>query len=216
MKKIAVILSGCGARDGTEIQEAVCLLLAISQLGMEYNCFSLNKNKTFVYNHYEGKKVENEIRNILFESARIARKVSDITNLKAEDFDGIAFVGGFGNAMNFSDFAIKKDASFEIDLEIQNAIKSFHQLKKPMYFLCISSVLPAKILDDAKITLGGENEASIGMKKWGFDVIHKEENTPLFDEKNKIISLPCYLLDINLSELYKGIYQGTQIFSSIL
>ena len=33
MKNIAVILSGCGVYDGSEIQEAVITLLAISQQG---------------------------------------------------------------------------------------------------------------------------------------------------------------------------------------
>ncbi|NLA48778.1 MAG: isoprenoid biosynthesis protein ElbB, partial [Bacteroidales bacterium] len=37
-KKIAVVLSGCGVYDGTEIHEATLTLLAIAQNGALYQC----------------------------------------------------------------------------------------------------------------------------------------------------------------------------------
>ena len=38
-KKIAVVLSGCGVFDGTEIHEAVLTLLAIEEEGASWHCF---------------------------------------------------------------------------------------------------------------------------------------------------------------------------------
>ena len=40
MKKIAVILGGCGTKDGSEINETVTLLLALDQHGVKYQCFA--------------------------------------------------------------------------------------------------------------------------------------------------------------------------------
>ncbi len=40
MKKIGVILSGCGVYDGSEIHEAVLTLLAISRSGAQAVCFA--------------------------------------------------------------------------------------------------------------------------------------------------------------------------------
>ncbi len=49
-----------------------------------------------------------ESRNILVESARIARgKISPIEDLHARDFDMLFMPGGFGAAKNFSDFAFE-------------------------------------------------------------------------------------------------------------
>jgi len=42
MKKIGVLLSGCGFLDGTEIQGAVLTLLALEKAGAEAVCFALN------------------------------------------------------------------------------------------------------------------------------------------------------------------------------
>ena len=40
MKKVAVVLTGCGAKDGSEINEAVTLLLALDQHDIEYQAFA--------------------------------------------------------------------------------------------------------------------------------------------------------------------------------
>lgn len=45
MKKIGVILSGCGVYDGSEIHEAVLTLLAISRSGAQAVCFAPDKQQ---------------------------------------------------------------------------------------------------------------------------------------------------------------------------
>ena len=75
--KIAVILSGCGVFDGSEIHEAVCTLLAIDKAGAEYQCFAPNTWQAKTVDHFTGQTSalagEDENRNVLAESARIAR-----------------------------------------------------------------------------------------------------------------------------------------------
>src|SRR5690349_5341484 len=105
MKKIAVVLSGCGNRDGTEITEAVSALIALSEAGVEYQCFapSLEYN---VINHATGEATP-EKRGAIVEAARIARgNIKSLSDLQPQDYDGVVFPGGFGAAKSLSSWAV--------------------------------------------------------------------------------------------------------------
>ena len=54
MKKIAVILSGCGVFDGSEIHEAVLALHAIEKQGASWHCFAPDIDQLHVINHLTG------------------------------------------------------------------------------------------------------------------------------------------------------------------
>ena len=106
MKKIGVVLSGCGVFDGAEIHESVITLLAIDRAGAKAVCMAPDENQMHVVNHLTGVEAPGESRNILVESARIARgEIRDISAIKAEDIDALVFPGGFGAAKNLSSFA---------------------------------------------------------------------------------------------------------------
>jgi enhancing lycopene biosynthesis protein 2 len=217
MKKVAVILSGCGARDGSEIREAICLLLSLSQLGIKYECFAPNKPQAFVFDHYHDKIANNEERNVLIESARIARgRVQDVTKLDVAKFDGIAFAGGYGAGVNLSNFVTANSTEFDVEPLIEKAILDFKNANKAMYFLFISPILVAKVLKDVKITLGKNGEITSKIREIGVEVVEKEINEPVFDASNKLVTAPCYMLEITLAELYNGIFAGAKQFSSIL
>ena len=105
--RAAVVLSGCGVADGSEITEAVSLLIALSKHGARYMCFAPNRPQMHVVNHINGTPTQDK-RNILEESARIARGViKDIKDLDASHYDAVFLPGGFGAAKNLSDFAVK-------------------------------------------------------------------------------------------------------------
>lgn len=72
MKKVGVVLSGCGVYDGAEIHESVLTLLALAKQGAEAVCFAPDKNQVDVINHLSGEPMS-ETRNVLIEAARIAR-----------------------------------------------------------------------------------------------------------------------------------------------
>ena len=100
MKKFAVILAGCGVYDGAEIHEAVLTLLAIDKAGASYQCFAPDIRQHHVVNHLTGAEMA-ETRNVLVESARIARgNIKALNEFKAADFDALIFPGGFGCAKN--------------------------------------------------------------------------------------------------------------------
>ncbi|CAG2060056.1 unnamed protein product, partial [Timema podura] len=112
-----------------------------------------------------GSPVEGESRNVLAESARIARGViKPLAELKASSVDAVIFPGGFGAAKNLSDWAVKgKDCTVLPDVE--RVLKDFHASKKPIGLCCISPVLAAKVLPGTTLTLG-QNDNKSG--KWPY------------------------------------------------
>lgn len=105
MKRVGVVLSGCGVYDGSEIHEAVLTLLALDRAGAQTVCFAPDKPQFHVVNHLTG-DVTNENRNILVESARIARgKIQPLSEADAQQLDALIVPGGFGSAKNLSDLA---------------------------------------------------------------------------------------------------------------
>ena len=96
MVKVGVCLSGCGVNDGAEIHESVITLLALDRAGAKIVCIAPAGAQRQVVNHATGKQSE-ETRDILVESARIARgNIQDIKNITAQDLDALIFPGGFG------------------------------------------------------------------------------------------------------------------------
>ncbi|HYG49800.1 MAG TPA: isoprenoid biosynthesis protein ElbB, partial [Flavobacteriales bacterium] len=89
MKNIAVILSGSGVYDGSEIHEAVFTLLAIAQHNAKAVCFAPDINQHHVINHVTGNEMT-ETRNALVEAARIARgDIKPLDKFNVAGIDGL-------------------------------------------------------------------------------------------------------------------------------
>ena len=143
-KKIAVILSGCGVYDGAEIHESVITLLRLDQRGAQVQCFAPDIPQLHVVNHLTGEEMP-ESRNVLVESARIARgEVKDIKQANAEEFDALIVPGGFGAAKNLSDFAVK-GAECSVNPQVLALAEAFAVAGKPVGLICILPALAAKI-----------------------------------------------------------------------
>ena len=156
MKRIAVILGGCGTKDGSEINETVTLLLALDQHNIKYQCFAPNKNQYQVINHVTGEVVQEE-RNMMVEAARIVRgEILPLTDFNANDFDGLAIPGGAGIANNLFTYFID-GMDMTVLPEVKDAIIAIHQQNKPIAAMCIAPVLLAKVLNDITITLGNDD-----------------------------------------------------------
>jgi enhancing lycopene biosynthesis protein 2 len=203
MKKIAVILSGCGVLDGSEIHEATLALLAIRKAGCDYSVFAPDKEQTEVVNHYTGVNVK-EKRNILAESARIARRQAlPLTELNPEKFDAIVLPGGFGAAKNLSDFAYKGE-NYSVIPELEKVLLKANELKKPIGAMCISPVLLAKVFKGCNITLGAVGGASEAVEKNGAKHIVTTHGETVVDEKYKLVSTPSYMLDASIEQIAEG------------
>uniref|UniRef100_A0A3Q2DFI2 Si:ch211-153b23.5 n=1 Tax=Cyprinodon variegatus TaxID=28743 RepID=A0A3Q2DFI2_CYPVA len=156
-KSVAVILSGCGVYDGTEIHEASAVLVHLSRAGAKVQMFAPDADQMHVVNHCVGKPTK-EKRNILQESARIARgDVTDLAKLDVSAFDAAIIPGGFGVAKNLCDWAVK-NKDFTIQPLLEKIIKDFHKAGKPLGMCCISPVLAAKLLPGCELTVGQDKE----------------------------------------------------------
>lgn len=203
MKKIAVILSGCGVSDGSEIHEATLALLAIRKAGCDYSVFAPDNEQTEVVNHYTGAIVR-EKRNILVESARIARRQAlPLTALDLEKFDAIVLPGGFGAAKNLSDFAYTGE-NYSVIPELEKVLLKANELKKPVGAMCISPVLLAKVFKGCKITLGAAGDASDAVEKNGAKHVVTTHGETVVDEKYKLVSTPGYMLDATIEQIAEG------------
>ncbi|MFH1027653.1 MAG: isoprenoid biosynthesis glyoxalase ElbB, partial [Pseudomonadota bacterium] len=168
MKKIGVVLSGCGVRDGSEIHEAVFTLLAIDRHGAQAVCMAPNAD--FPATNHLTMQETGEKRNALVESARIARgDIRDIKEVKAADLDAIIFPGGFGAAKNLCDFAMK-GAAASIHPEVARLLKEVASAGKPIGAICIAPVLVAALLGkelNPTVTIGNDEGTAAEITKTG-------------------------------------------------
>ena len=209
MKKIGVVLSGCGVYDGAEIHESVITLLAIDRAGAQAVCMAPNVDQMHVVNHLTGEESAGEKRNVLVEAARIARgEIKDISTVKADDIDALVFPGGFGAAKNLSSFAVKGE-NCDVHPEVVRRVKEFAAKQKPQAVLCIAPAMMAKIYEDAPkkpvLTIGNDKETSGKIEIMGSRHQDCAANDFVLDAENKIVSTPAYMLGQNISEVAEGI-----------
>jgi enhancing lycopene biosynthesis protein 2 len=204
-KKVAVILSGCGVYDGAEIHESVITLLRLDQRGAQVQCFAPNIAQLHVINHLTGEEMP-ESRNVLVESARIARgSVKDLREARAEDFDALIVPGGFGSAKNLSNFAVE-GAGCSVQPEVLALTEAFAEAGKPVGLICISPALAAKIYGPGvTCTIGTDADTAAAVTKMGGT--HEEclVTDIVEDTARKLVSTPAYMLAQNISEAASGI-----------
>ena len=207
MKKFALVLAGCGWLDGTEINEAVCLLLALSQHSCEVKCFAPNRPQTHVVNHFAGEQENNEERNILQEAARITRRnIQPIEEFKADDFDALLFSGGYGVAKNLCNYAFK-GADMEVQPDVARVILEMHAAKKPIGGMCIAPVMFAKLIPGVCVTLGSDGTAdAANVFKMGGNHVQTEHGDVVADNENLVFTTPAFMLDATLKDIYDGAY----------
>jgi enhancing lycopene biosynthesis protein 2 len=206
MKNVAVILSGCGVYDGSEIHESVLTLLAIEQNGAKYRCFAPNIDQHHVINHLTGEVSESESRNVLVEAARIARgDIEDISELNADEYDAVFLPGGFGAAKNLCDFAIK-GTDCSINEQVKAACLAFSAQNKPAGFMCIAPAMIPLIYDGKTLgTIGTDSGTAEMVEVLGLSHLNCAVEDIVIDESKKIVSTPAYMLATSMTEAATGI-----------
>jgi enhancing lycopene biosynthesis protein 2 len=210
MARVAVVLSGCGVFDGSEIHEAVSVLIHLSRHGAKVQCFAPDIERAAV-NHLTH-KLEAHARNVLAESARIARgKIKPLAQLKAEEFDAVFFPGGFGAAKNLCNFA-EKGAGCTVEAEVERVVKAFHAAGKPVGMCCIAPVIAARVLGTAhkgpgvSVTIGDDTETAAAIAQMGAKNVVRPVTEAYVDEANQVVTAPAYMYgDAPVHEVYEGI-----------
>ena len=207
MKQIGVILAGCGVYDGSEIHEAVLTLLAIENAGAAAVCLAPDVEQHHVINHLTGQEVPGEKRNVLVESARIARgNITDLKEIDSLDLDALIIPGGYGAAKNLSDYAVK-GTGFDVDPDVAHAVKSIHSEGKPLGFICIAPVIAAKLLgeEQVELTVGNDPQTSADIEALGASHIVAGVEEIIISSRGKVVSTPAYMLGPSIRKVARGI-----------
>lgn len=213
---VAVVLSGSGVYDGSEVHEASAALVSLTRAGADVVCYAPDASQMHVIDHSKGAPAENETRNVLAESARISRgNMKPITELTSSAADAVIFPGGFGAAKNLSDFAVK-GGDMTVIPEVERVLKDFHVAKKPIGLCCIAPMLAAKVLggNGVTITLGKSDD---GSGKWpyagsleaakglGANVVEKAVDEITVDEANQVVTTPAFMYEGKFHEIHDGV-----------
>lgn len=205
MKKVGVVLSGCGVYDGSEIHEAVITLLAIARSGARAVCFAPDKPQAEVINHLTNDKI-NEGRNVLVEAARITRGViTPLAKADADELDALIVPGGVGAAKNLCNFAFEGIGCL-VDSELRRLTREIHAQSKPIGFMCIAPAMLPKILDmPVRLTIGTDIDIAEMLEEMGAEHIPCPVNDIVVDEEHKVVTTPAYMLATRIDEAAVGI-----------
>jgi enhancing lycopene biosynthesis protein 2 len=202
---VAVILSGCGKNDGSEIHEATIALLKLADAGFDYQCFAPDDAQRDVVNHLSGETM-NEQRNILIEAARIARgNIKPVDALHPDNFSAVVLPGGFGAAKNLSDFALK-GAECSVRQDVLDAVRGFIDAGKPVGLICIAPALAPRFFGKGvKCTIGNDPDTAAAIEAMGGQHVNCKATEAVLDPANLLVSTPAYMLAENISEVGLGI-----------
>jgi len=206
-KKVGVILSGCGVFDGAEIHESVITLLALDRLGAEAVICAPNRPQMHVVNHLSGEVAAGESRNVLVESARIARgAIRDVAQVSADELDALILPGGFGAAKNLCDFAVR-GAECEVDPGVAALVRAVHAQGKPVAAVCIAPALLARVLgpERPELTIGSDPGTAAALQAMGATHVACPVRELVVDRERKLVSTPAYMLAERISEAAAGI-----------
>lgn len=206
MAKVGVLLSGCGVYDGAEIHESVITMLALDRAGADIVCMAPDVEQHHVINHLTQEEM-NETRNVLVESARIARgEIRDLKNVTANDIDALIMPGGFGAAKNLSDFAFKGPDA-RVNSDVERLLKEMVEAKKPIGAICIAPATLTKALGNfgPTVTIGSDQGTSAAIEAMGGKHKTCMVHEIAVDESNNIVSTPAYMLGPGIKDVASGI-----------
>jgi enhancing lycopene biosynthesis protein 2 len=207
MKRVAVILSGCGVYDGSEIHEATATLLALDRVGAQVTVAAPSGPQMHVIDHQTGQPSAGETRDIRSESARIARgPVAELSTLSADDFDAVILPGGFGAAKNLCTFAVA-GADCTVRPDVAAFLVAMHAAGKPIGALCIAPALVARVLGataPVKVTIGDDPATAAAVRATGAQHVDARVDGIVIDETHRIVTTPAYMLAGRISEVFDG------------
>lgn len=209
MPKVGVVLSGCGVYDGAEIHESVITMLALDRAGAEKIMMAPDIDQLHVINHLNGEEMDGDGRNVLVESARIARgDIKSISEVTESELDALIFPGGFGVAKNLSDYAMV-GANCTVNSEVAQLTRAVHKAGKPIGVMCIAPTMMAKILNldsiSADLTIGSDEKTASDIQSMGSNHIVCPVQGVIVDKDKKIVSTPAYMEAKNMAEAADGI-----------
>ncbi|MCX7018979.1 MAG: isoprenoid biosynthesis glyoxalase ElbB [bacterium] len=208
-KRVAVLLSGCGVMDGSEIQESVFTLLALDNAGAQAVCFAPSGDQAEVFDHAAG-KATGERRAMIAEAARIARgNIADVAQARAADFDALIIPGGLGSTKNLCTHAVD-GLQARVHPDVARVVREFAAAGKPVGAMCLAPVTVAAVFKDdsvvkPQLTIGNDKATAAGIA--GFGAVHHDcaVRDIIIDHRHRIVTTPAYMLGQGPAEVFVGV-----------
>jgi enhancing lycopene biosynthesis protein 2 len=207
MVKVGVVLSGCGYLDGAEIHEAVLASYFLEKEGAELRYAAPDVDQMHVVDHLSGKEVAGASRNVLAESARIARgDIVPVERLKVAELDALVLPGGYGAAKNLCDFATR-GGECSVHPAVEGLVRAVHAAGKPIGAICIAPALIAKVLgqEGPHLTIGRDKTTAAALDALGCKHQPKDVDEIVVDARLAIVSTPAYMLGPRITDVAAGI-----------
>lgn len=202
--RVGVVLSGCGVMDGSEVHEAVSILIALDRRGAKIVCMAPNIPQATTLNHLT-KNPEPHGRRVLDESARIARgNVRDMATVTIDELDALVFPGGYGAAKNLCTFAVD-GPNCKVNDQVERLVREIHAKRKPIGMACIAPVIAAKLFgSEVEVTIGTDRGTADAIRSMG--ARHREvgETDVCVDAGNRLVTTPCYMNNVGPWVVYQG------------
>lgn len=209
MVRVGVLLSGCGVYDGAEIHESVLTLLFLDRLGVDVHCCAPNVDQAHVVDHLQGEVARGEKRNVLVESARIARgAIEDLAAVEAGSLDALILPGGFGAAKNLCDFE-SRGVEAQVHPEVRRLLGEMLRAQKPVGVICIAPAVMALVLREeglaGELTIGNDAQTAQALEDLGVHHVACPVEAAWVDRERQVVSTPAYMLAGSISEAAEGI-----------
>ncbi len=201
MKKVAVILAGCGRMDGSEVHESTLSLLYLAQGGAVYQCFAPDEPQLRVMDHVARKQTP-DTRNQMVEAGRIARgEVQPLSQARPDEFDALVLPGGAGAFQNLS------HGPGHVHPDLRRLVVAMADAGKPIAAICIAPVLIARILGDrhVRLTIGNDPETIAEIESAGARHEICDVRGCVTDEAHRIVTTPAYMLGPGIADVAAGI-----------
>ncbi|NOY27960.1 MAG: isoprenoid biosynthesis glyoxalase ElbB [Oligoflexia bacterium] len=203
--RVAVVLSGCGYLDGAEISESVIALLTLNRAGAQVQLFAPDKPQMHVVDHLAGTPQQGATRNVLAESARIARgHIRSLDKLHCADFDALFLPGGFGVAKNLSTFAVQ-GTNGSVEPDLVRVLKDFRAANKPIGAVCIAPAILVLALHQGKVTIGEDADTAAAINALGGSHQTCSVHDVVVDPARKLVTAPAFMQDAQLADVATGI-----------
>lgn len=214
MKKAAVLLSGCGNMDGSEIHETVAALIALDRAGWQvvFTAPDIQQGKTVNYLN-GGSEAP---RMVIQEAARIARgKITPLRADLADEVDAVVIPGGLGAAVTLCDFAVR-GSSCEALPVVLDFLKRVHSAGKPVAAMCIAPVLVARCLPGAAVTIGSHRETAALIEEMGCRHVECSAAEAVADPDMMVVTTPAYMTAKGPGEVYAGALEMISKLDSLI
>jgi enhancing lycopene biosynthesis protein 2 len=207
MSNLAVILSGCGSLDGSDVWEVTLLTYHLCRKGRSPVFFAPDSEQKEVVNHFT-KVASAEKRNVLRESARIAwQGIKEIKELSGRDVDGIFLPGGGGVVKNLAHLLGEPNNEFlKPQPELQRIIREVYRRKKPIAACGPAVLLVASALRDIletplTLTIGKDPELINQIEGMGAVHVLSRGKEVVMDSEHKLVTTPANLLELEFTDL---------------